>query len=282
MQAAPPPAISSPAVAANPSPALPIGMIQSPCPPPVPPSAVTVAVIGAVLKPGPLDPVLMARYLAPALVAERNKADAEQRQRDWPNLCRYKAANAALAKGPPLRAVFIGDSLTEAWQTGDAKLFRDGVVGRGISGQTSPQILLRFYPDVIALKPKVVHILCGVNDIAGNTGPNSARDYENNIMAMVTLAKANGIKVVLGSLTPTNNLYWSAAKDPAAIILELNAWLKRYAAQAGVSFVDYYTPLVGNDGAFPSKYSNEGVHANMAGYDVMRPLAEAALRKAER
>jgi enterochelin esterase-like enzyme len=125
--------------------------------------------------------------------------------RDWPNLCRYKAANAALAEAP--RVVFMGDSITEGWVRGDPGLFVDGVIGRGISAQTSPQMLVRFRQDVLALEPRVVHIMAGTNDIAGNTGPATVRDYQNNILAMVDLARANGIAVVLAGIPPSRQLY---------------------------------------------------------------------------
>src|SRR5690606_23327793 len=179
--------------------------------------------------------------------------------------CRYQAANAALADGPAPSVVFMGDSITEGWVDGDPALFADGVVGRGIGGQTSPQMLVRFRQDVVALKPRVVHIMAGTNDIAGNTGPAQIRDFQNNVLAMLDIARANDIAVVLAGIPRSRRLYWREL-DPRPLIRELNAWLRDTAAERGLVFVDYGAALADNDGGLRADLGNDGVHPNRAGY----------------
>lgn len=203
------------------------------------------------------------------------RAMADQRARDWPNLCRYRAANAALKRAP--RAVFMGDSITEAWAIADPGLFSGDIVDRGISGQTSPQMLLRFRADVIALNPKVVHILAGTNDIAGNTGPTSERAFEDNIESMVELARAHHVRVVIASILPMDAIGWRPDYRPAEEVRRLNAWLQAYAARAGVSYLDYYSHLATPEGGFRRDLSNDGVHPNLTGYAIMRRLAAGAI-----
>ncbi len=211
----------------------------------------------------------------PGQAAQAAKDAAEQRARDWPNLCRYRAANASL-KAPP-RAVFMGDSITEAWAVADPDFFSGGVVGRGISGQTSPQMLLRFQADVIALRPRAVHILAGTNDIAGNTGPTTERDFEDNIRSMTELAQAHHIRVVIGSIPPMAALPWAPQYRPAGEVRRLNRWLRAYAARSGAAYVDYYDALAAPDGGFRPELSNDGVHPNLDGYAIMRRLAARAI-----
>jgi lysophospholipase L1-like esterase len=203
------------------------------------------------------------------------KAMAEQRAKDWPDLCRYQAANAALTSPP--RAVFMGDSITESWGIADPGFFSGGVVDRGISGQTSPQMLLRFRADVIALKPKVVHILAGTNDIAGNTGPTSERQFEDNIESMVELAKAHHVRVVIASILPMAALGWRPEYRPAGEVQRLNAWLRAYAASVGATYLDYYSRLATPEGAFRPDLSNDGVHPNLKGFAIMRAMAARAI-----
>ncbi len=200
---------------------------------------------------------------------------------DWAWLCRYQADNAAIDPAHPPRAVFMGDSITEGWARLDPDFFARGLAGRGISGQTSPQMLVRFYQDVIALHPRVVHIMVGTNDIAGNTGPTSAEEYKNAVRAMTDLARANGVQVVLGSILPADRFEWNPRIKPALQVADLNAWLRDYARKAGAVYADYYTALVGPHGALPPVYSADGVHPQAAGYAVMRPIAEHALAAAE-
>jgi lysophospholipase L1-like esterase len=197
---------------------------------------------------------------------------------DWAGLCKYRAANSeVLASSTPTRVVFIGDSITEGWVTADPSLFERGVVGRGIGGQTTPQMLVRFRADVVALKPKVVHLLAGTNDIAGNTGPSTVQDYKNNIMSMVEIAQANGIDVIVGSIPPAAAFPWRPQISPLPRIAELNAWLRDYANQKKLRFIDYHSALVGAAGELRSDLGNDGVHPNSNGYAVMRKLIEPQL-----
>ncbi len=207
--------------------------------------------------------------------ARAARAAARSRARDWADLCRYQAANEALKHHP--RVVFMGDSITDFWQYGDPSMFTHGVVDRGISGQTSAQMLVRFWPDVIALHPKVVQIIAGTNDIAGNTGPTSEQDYKDDIKAMVTLAKARHIHVILGSMPPAVRFWWATRYRPAAEIRRLNAWLRRYAREQHLRFVNYYAHLVSPQGTFRRSLSNDGVHPNRNGYKVMSALARKAI-----
>lgn len=198
---------------------------------------------------------------------------------DWPWLCRYHAANQALPGG---RAdiVFIGDSITEFWGQAQPALFTGGIVNRGISGQTSPQLLLRFMADVVALKPRVVHLMIGTNDIAGNTGPSSPEDYRNNVRAMVTLAQVHGIRVILGSIAPADRMSWRPGLAPAPRIAELNQWLRMFAAEQGLTYADYHAALAEPGGAMRSAFTQDGVHPGMAGYAAMEPVMRAALAAA--
>ena len=217
-------------------------------------------------------------HLPPQSARQRSQAQraAERaRARDWADLCRYRAANAALKHHP--RIVFMGDSITDFWQYGDPSMFTHGVVDRGISGQTSAQMLARFWPDVIALHPKVVQIIAGTNDIAGNTGPTTERSYEDNIEAMVTLAEAHHIHVILGSMPPAVRFWWAPQYRPAQEIRRLNAWLRHYAREQHLRFVDYYAHLVSPQGTFRHSLSNDGVHPNRNGYRVMSALARKAI-----
>ena len=200
---------------------------------------------------------------------------------DWAWLCRYRAENATYNAANPARAVFIGDSITEGWARVDPALFTGGVVGRGLSGQTSPQILLRFWQDVIALHPRVVHIMIGTNDIAGNTGPTSVAAYQANIRAMVDLARVNGVRVVLGSIPPAKQMDWRPGLVPALRIAELNRWLREFADTQGLVFADYHSALATPDGALRPDLGKDGVHPEAPGYALMRPIAERALAEAE-
>ena len=210
---------------------------------------------------------------------EKSVPIAERLARDWPGLCRYKEANEALEGAERPRVVLMGDSITELWVGGDPALFTDGVVGRGIGGQTSPQMLVRFRQDVVALGPRVVHIMAGTNDIAGNTGPATIRDFQNNILAMLDIARANDIAVVLAAIPPSKWLYWREL-DPRPLIRELNGWLRETATERGLVFVDYGAVLADADGGLRAELGNDGVHPTAAGYALMRPLAERAFAAA--
>jgi lysophospholipase L1-like esterase len=211
---------------------------------------------------------------------------------DWPNLARYAEANATLAAPSKfeLRVVFMGDSITDAWVSPEFGGFFPGkpYVDRGISGQTTPQMLIRFRPDVIALRPKVVVILAGTNDIAGNTGPMTVEQIEANLVSMAELAKANKIRVVLASILPVSNYGHDRQGNPLDMrinrppekILELNAWIKKYSAANGHTYLDYFSAMVDPQGLLQQDLSEDGLHPNAKGYAVMSPLAEQAIRAA--
>ncbi len=255
------------------------GMVEEPCPELGPRPAELAARTDLELRPEEPDPGVLSRPLEPATKAYFAALDA-QAKGDWANLCRFHRDNEALARGPRVRAVFLGDSITENWLLADPALFSGGIVNRGISGQTSPQMLVRFYADVVALHPRVVHIMAGTNDLAGNTGPTSAVQFENNIQAMCDLAHAGGIRVILASIPPAASFSWRPGVRPAAQIRELNAWLKAYAARQRLVYVDYYAALADASGAMRADVSHDGVHPHRTGYALMRPLAEKAIATA--
>jgi lysophospholipase L1-like esterase len=199
--------------------------------------------------------------------------------RDFGQLCRYAADNRGLA-GKTVRVVFMGDSITDNWIHADAALFSNGVVDRGISGQTTPQMLVRFRSDVIALKPRAVHIMAGTNDIAGNTGAATIETVEGNIRSMAELARAHGIKVILASVPPAAAFPWSPDKRPVPQIAALNDWLRGFAKANGFTYVDYHAALSTPAGAMKPGYATDGVHPTPQGYAAMRPLATAAIAKA--
>jgi len=202
---------------------------------------------------------------------------------DWPNLNKYKKANAILdeTETSENRIVLIGDSITEFWGTIHPEFFAGkSYINRGISGQTSPQMLLRFRADVIALKPKIVVILAGVNDIAGNTGPVTLEMITNNIFSMTDLAKAHNIKVLLCSVLPAADFPWKPNQEPADKIIALNALLTDYANANAIPFIDYHTAMADDRNGLPLAYSDDGVHPNKAGYAVMAPLLETAIQLA--
>jgi lysophospholipase L1-like esterase len=199
-------------------------------------------------------------------------------------LCKF-ALFGAVALGGPIAAhaqtaVPNAQMITEAWGIGDPSLFNPAVIDRGISGQTSPQMLARFYQDIVALHPQVVHIMAGTNDVAGNTGPNSPDDFKNNIRAMVDLARTHYIQVVLASIPPAERFPWRPDIQPVEQIRQLNVWLRQSAGQHQLIYADYYSTLTMPSGAFRPELSNDGVHPNSDGYAAMRLIADAALRKA--
>jgi alpha-L-fucosidase len=202
---------------------------------------------------------------------------------DWANLHKYEKANAevGLPKANEDRVVFMGNSITEGWVRNDPEFFHsNSYIGRGISGQTTMQMLLRFRPDVLDLKPKAVVILAGTNDIAANKGPVSIENTAGNIFSMVELAQANGIKVVLASVLPANRYSWRPAIYPADKIIALNKLIKAYAEEHNIVYLDYYSPMVDNEKGLKSAYSKDGVHPTTKGFDVMEPLVQKAIDKA--
>lgn len=203
---------------------------------------------------------------------------------DWPNFKRFKAENQkiGLPQHGEDRVVFMGNSITQGWiEHGDPELFsKNPFINRGISGQTTPQMLVRFRADVIALQPKVVVILAGINDIAENTGPTTLKMIQNNIASMVELAKANHIKVILSSILPANKLSWRPQIYPADKVIEMNIFLKEFAAANDCIYIDYYSPLVDAEKGMKAEFSKDGVHPNKAGYAIMTPLVVKAISKA--
>jgi len=217
-----------------------------------------------------------------ALVVSSAPLHAQQAQ-DWPNLQRYRQANDSLR--PPAanerRVVFMGNSITDSWAKFFPQMFPGKpYIGRGISGQTTPQMLVRFRQDVIALKPAVVVILAGTNDIAGNTGPSTLEMIEDNLMSMTELARANGIRVVLSSVLPVFDYPWKRGLEPAPKIVALNAWMKSYAARVGAVYLDYHSAMADERQGLRADLTTDGVHPNEAGYRMMAPLAERAIAQA--
>ena len=219
--------------------------------------------------------------------AEKQRADRLQaRYNDFANFARYRDANSKVV--PPTkdeqRVVFMGDSITDSWKLNE--YFPDKpYINRGISGQTTSQMLLRFRPDVIELKPRVVVILAGTNDIAGNTGPMTLEQIEENFASMAELARVNGINVVLSSVLPVSDYnkdksgkqIIQTVRRPPDQILELNRWLKNFAAERGLVYLDYFTATVDGKGFFKEDIANDGLHPNAKGYEIIKPLAENAI-----
>lgn len=220
---------------------------------------------------------------APAVQSAKPAADPcmamQKKLDDWPQFGRYAEADAALPATEPGRVVFYGDSITDAWTRNGGTFFPGKpYVNRGISGQTTEQMVVRFRQDVINLHPTTVVILAGTNDIAGNTGPETQATIEDDFRSMVDLARANNIRVVLASVLPSSGYPWRpSAGNPAEKIRALNDWLKSYAAQQGITYLDYYSAMAGPDGGMKPGISIDGVHPNAAGYAIMEPLAEKAL-----
>jgi len=257
----------------------PVGIVDQPCSP------------AAGVEPKASDPWLD-RLLDPGEGREIETPDTsaannphpveeERLHYDWAQLCRYRAENASLRRATGPRVVFMGDSITEFWKPAHPEFFGDNYVNRGISGQTTAQMLVRFRQDVISLKPAVVHILGGTNDIGGNGGPTTLDAIKNNIVTMVDLATANDIRVVLASIPPAGSFPWRPSiLEPAQHIVELNEWMRRFAREKNLFYVDYHEPLADERDAMKQTFSNDGVHPNRDGYSVMEPLARHAIEQA--
>jgi lysophospholipase L1-like esterase len=231
----------------------------------------------------PLPPALLqCTDVSAALLTIANQ---DTRLRDWANLSRYREANKTVTRAD---VVFMGDSITDFWQQPRFGGFFPGknYVDRGISAQTTSQMLLRMRPDVIALKPKAVVILAGTNDVAGNTGPMSDEDIEGNLASMAELATANGIKVILSSITPVSGYHIAAGgppqttRRPVPRILKLNEWMRAYAAAHKHVYLDYYSKMIDATGMLKTEFSADDLHPTSDGYAVMAPLAEAAIAQA--
>ncbi|MEO8765331.1 MAG: GDSL-type esterase/lipase family protein [Ginsengibacter sp.] len=200
---------------------------------------------------------------------------------DWPNLERYADANKNLQNSNDKRVVFMGNSITDAWIMVDSAFFAShNYIDRGISGQTTPQMLVRFRPDVLDLKPVAVVILAGINDIAGNTGPMTLEQTFGNIVSMAELARANNIRVVISSVLPAHDFPWHPGLQPAEKVVALNAMLKGYADKNGIVYLDYFSAMVDDRKGLPKSLSEDGVHPNISGYKIMEPLAEIAIANA--
>lgn len=204
-------------------------------------------------------------------------------QDDWANLKKYRKANMEL-KAPRQkdnRIVFMGNSITEKWVMFHKEFFtKNNYIGRGISGQTTSQMLLRFKPDVVELHPKAVVIHAGTNDIAGNRGPITLDQIASNIFSMAELAKAHNIRVVLASVLPASSYSWSPSIEPAEKIVQLNNLIKTYAKQNNIVYLDYYSPMVNENKGLKKEYGRDTVHPSIAGYNIMEPLVKEAIKKA--
>jgi len=197
---------------------------------------------------------------------------------DWPNMKRFSDMNKNVGTNTGKRVVFMGNSITEGWMRADSTFFtNNNYIDRGISGQTTPQMLLRFRPDVIDLKPAAVVILAGINDIAQNTGPMTLEQTFGNIVSMAELAKANNIKVVISSVLPAFDFPWHPGLEPAPKVIQLNKMLKDYATKNNFVYLDYFSAMADERNGLPKNLSQDGVHPNLTGYKIMEPLAEKAI-----
>jgi len=240
--------------------------------------------------PAPVPPAHTANNCVDLPSLEKKVEELNDRLKDWAQLARYRDANTGVrpaAKGEA-RVVFMGDSITDMWQYPEFGGFFPGkpYIDRGIGGQTTAQMLLRFRPDVLALEPRVVVILAGTNDIAGNTGPMTVEETEGNLASMSELAHAHGVRVVLASLTPVGDLSTAegkkvqTARRPPEKIFALNEWIKKYAGDHGDVYLDYFRAMSDDRGMLKPALTGDGLHPNAAGYTVMTPLAEKAIRQA--
>lgn len=218
---------------------------------------------------------LAAGLPAAAFAAEPGRGDADMVS-DWPWLGRYAADNARLIdSATKVGIVFIGDSITEGWPHASPQYFRPGWINRGIGGQTSPQILLRFTADVVALRPRHVHILAGTNDIAGNTGPIAPEATVANIVAMALLARAHGIRPVIGTVLPVTRFGWRPEVDPAGPLAATNRLLRDAARVRRMALIDYFGAMADGEGRLPHALGEDGVHPNAAGYRLMEQVLMA-------
>ncbi len=253
---------------------------------------------GVVTKPAEMPPPT-----APVLTPQNN-ADAEAIQtaisnyrdpkalkvvpvgQDWANLRRYHQANddAKASPAPARKVVMMGDSITDSWPGLSNGFFpQNGLVGRGISGQTTAQMVVRFWPEVVELKPQVVHILAGTNDIAENLDPYDFDQTTRNLMAMAAMARANGIRVVMGSVPPATSFGWRLERgNPSALIKALNDWIQTYCRKNGLVYADYWPGLANTDGGLKAELGLDSVHPNAAGYAVMGPVALGAIAAAQK
>jgi lysophospholipase L1-like esterase len=223
----------------------------------------------------------MKTHFALLLLLSAGAASAQDNQ-DWAKLGRYREADVQqIASGQKPDVVLMGDSITEGWQSKRPAVFTAQRICRGIGGQTTPQMLVRFREDVIALHPRIVQIMAGTNDIAGNTGPMTPEETEANLMSMTELAQANGIKVILASIPPSAGFPWRPGLEVTDKIEKLNGWIKTYAESHGAVYADYWSALQDGKGGMKPGMASDGVHPTEQGYDVMLPVLEAAVKRAE-
>ena len=222
-------------------------------------------------------------YLRPILIMLILSFSSESfHAQDWANLQRFKEENSNLSNPDPLenRVVFMGNSITEGWAKWRPEFFEGKpYVNRGISGQTTPQMLLRFRQDVINLKPSAVVILAGINDIAGNTGPSTIEMILDNLISMAELAVVNDIKVIFCSVLPAKDFPWRPGLEPAEKVVQLNALLRDYTLERGLVYVDYFSVMVDDSNGLKENLGYDGVHPNALGYSVMEPLVEEGIKK---
>ncbi len=224
--------------------------------------------------------VLSLCYCTPEKGQEKTPERVVEMNPDWPNLNRFAEANASVDMNniPADRVVFMGNSITEGWLNQKESFFyTKPYINRGISGQTTPQMLIRFNQDVIDLKPAAVVILAGINDIAGNTGPSTIEMIADNIESMAHLANANGIKVIISSVLPADDFPWRPGLEPAPKVKALNTLLSSFALDHGFAYLNYYDSMSTSDGAMIDHLTNDGVHVTPEGYVLMQTLAQSAI-----
>lgn len=228
----------------------------------------------------PLKATWMSK-LTPQQVEEYKRKQDEQLHNDWANIKRYDEANKNLKASGDKRVVFMGNSITDSWIGADSAFFvSHNYIDRGISGQTTPQMLVRFRQDVIDLKPAAVVILAGINDIAQNTGPMTLEQTFGNIASMAEVAKANNIRVVISSVLPAFDFPWRPGLAPADKVVKLNAMLKDFAGKNGMVYLDYFSAMADERKGLPKSLSEDGIHPNLAGYKIMEPMAVQAIAEA--
>lgn len=220
----------------------------------------------------------ISRQLIPVILCALVSSFSFAQNKDWAGFNRYEEANKTVKT--PTKVVFMGNSITDGWWPADSTFFiSNGYIDRGIGGQTTSEMLVRFRPDVIDLKPQAVVILAGTNDIAQNIGYISQEHIFGNIVSMCELAKANGIKPVLCSILPVYDYPWRPGLEPSPKIIQLNGWMKDYAAKNGFEYVDYYSAFADERGGLPEKYAHDGVHPNLEAYKIMEEIVQKTLTK---
>jgi lysophospholipase L1-like esterase len=234
------------------------------------------AMLDALMTPGAAQPAM-----TEADAAARKAYQDLVTRNDWARLCRYRASNRALPPSPS-RVVFLGASTTEYWGVADPVMFSGNVINRGIGGQTTQQLLLRFTQDVLSLQPRVLHLMASSNDIiaASTPGGMTLETVQQAVDTMVSLARSHNITVVLASNFPTSRIPWAPGLAPAPVVMRWNAWLKEYAEARGLAFVDYHAILRDEAGGMPITLANDGVHPNRDGYARITPIARAAIARA--